>query len=243
MIVAYQGPKGATMSRQSGGPWKSGTVRHGQVTLLTRAEQSMWRWDRTIDVSHLYLTHEAMVEVAGSVFDQDLCDIDIEDVVSAEDPVLPALLSSLEQELRGGEIGGKLYVEAVRTQIGVHLLRRYAQVVYREPSFGRLSPAQRRRLIAFVDAHIAQPISLEDLAAQIPTHVPRLMRMFRAEFGCPPYAWVLRRRVERAQALLHTRTDWPLKRIAAECGFSDQSHMTRVFRRTLQVTPGGYRKS
>jgi AraC family transcriptional regulator len=54
------------------------------------------------------------------------------------------------------------------------------------------------------------------------------------------HEYVTRRRVEHAQLLLQ-RTRHPLRDIAAQCGFSDQSHMTRVFSHRVGVTPGKYR--
>ncbi|MBU2122025.1 MAG: helix-turn-helix domain-containing protein [Gammaproteobacteria bacterium] len=52
----------------------------------------------------------------------------------------------------------------------------------------------------------------------------------------------LDQRVKHAQRQL-ARPDVPLKVVAANCGFSDQSHMTRVFRRVLNVTPAEFRRS
>jgi AraC family transcriptional regulator len=51
---------------------------------------------------------------------------------------------------------------------------------------------------------------------------------------------VLGRRVERAKVLL-TRTGTPLPDVACRCGFADQSHLTRVFRQRVGVTPGCFR--
>src|SRR5208283_175000 len=58
--------------------------------------------------------------------------------------------------------------------------------------------------------------------------------------GTPPHAYVMRRRIEHAKRRL-ARRDIPLKVVAADCGFSDQSHMTRLFRRLLGTTPAEYR--
>jgi AraC family transcriptional regulator len=68
------------------------------------------------------------------------------------------------------------------------------------------------------------------------------LRKFRTEFGCPPHAYVMQRRIEHAKRQM-ARRDIPLKVVAADCGFSDQSHMTRVFRRLLGTTPAEYRNA
>jgi AraC family transcriptional regulator len=116
-------------------------------------------------------------------------------------------------------------------------------VVFREPSsHGGLSRAQCRLLTEYVDENLDGNILLADLAGVSKLSVFHFMRKFRAEFGCPPHAYVMLRRIERAKRRL-SRRDVPLKVVAASCGFSDQSHMTRLFRRVLGTTPAEYRKS
>ncbi len=66
-------------------------------------------------------------------------------------------------------------------------------------------------------------------------------RQFRGSFGRPPYAFVTARRLERAKSLL-ARTDAPIKAIAADCGFADQAHLTRMFRVTTGKTPAVFRR-
>ncbi|MEA3132124.1 MAG: hypothetical protein QOF46_3919, partial [Paraburkholderia sp.] len=57
----------------------------------------------------------------------------------------------------------------------------------------------------------------------------------------PPHAYVMRRRIEHAKRQL-ARRDIPLKIVAADCGFSDQSHMTRHFKRAWGVAPAHWLK-
>ena len=67
-------------------------------------------------------------------------------------------------------------------------------------------------------------------------------RLFRQAMGTSPHEFVLQQRLARARALL-SRTDEPLLGIAASCGFADQSHMNRVFRKRVGQTPGQFRAS
>ena len=66
-------------------------------------------------------------------------------------------------------------------------------------------------------------------------------RQFKAAFGSPPYAFVMQRRLNRARGLL-AKSQMAIKEIAADCGFSDQAHMTRLFRRAFGTPPAEYRK-
>jgi AraC family transcriptional regulator len=59
--------------------------------------------------------------------------------------------------------------------------------------------------------------------------------------GMPPHRFLLGKRVGRAMELL-VHTDQSLGEIAAACGFADQSHLTRVFSRTVGVSPGRWRQ-
>jgi len=76
-----------------------------------------------------------------------------------------------------------------------------------------------------------------------PTFVARpALRAFRRTTGLPPHRWLLRHRVEKAKALLR-ESALPLHDVALECGFADQSHLTRVFTRWAGQAPGTWRRS
>ncbi len=239
MIVIYEGRR-ATMQRSSGGPWQSGTVERGVISLLTRAEQSIWRWDGPIEVKHIYVTHDTIERTANQVFDKAFDRLRIEDRVRAEDAVIPLLLRALEREVEGTGVGERLYVDAIRTQIAIHLLRHYADVAFRQHRSGAFSPRLRRAIIDYIDANLAQTITLDDLAALAGLSSYHFARRFKAELGMPPHSYVVARRVERAERLLKD-IRVPLKLVAAECGFTDQSHLSRVFRRMRGVTPNAAR--
>ena len=85
------------------------------------------------------------------------------------------------------------------------------------------------------------PQSLSDLAHRIGLHPIYVARAFRARFGCAVGEYVRSLRVERARRLLH-HTRLPLSEIAARAGYSDQSHMTRDFRRAFDQSPAVYRR-
>ena len=84
------------------------------------------------------------------------------------------------------------------------------------------------------------PSSLTDLARKVGLHPIYIARAFRARFGCAVGEYARSLRVERARRLLHH--DLPLSEVAARAGYSDQSHMTRDFRRAFAESPGAYRK-
>jgi AraC family transcriptional regulator len=87
----------------------------------------------------------------------------------------------------------------------------------------------------------ARPLRLDALAAEAGVHPGHLTRGFRQAFGCTPGAYQRLCRVQRATGLLR-RTRAPLAEIADQCGFSDQSHLTRAVRTHLGLTPARLRR-
>jgi AraC-like DNA-binding protein len=86
-----------------------------------------------------------------------------------------------------------------------------------------------------------EPPRLDELAAMTGLSRYQVLRHFEKAFGLPPHAWLMRRRAERARLMIRRGTT--LAAAAAECGFADQSHLTRVFVRQFGFTPGAWRKA
>jgi transcriptional regulator GlxA family with amidase domain len=106
---------------------------------------------------------------------------------------------------------------------------------------GGLARWQTQRLAAYVAANMSSRIRAADLANAVRLSTGHFFRAFRATFGEPPMAYVTRERVRRCQELMLS-SQAPLCAIALECGMSDQSHLTRVFRRFVGVNPGVWRR-
>jgi AraC family transcriptional regulator len=138
---------------------------------------------------------------------------------------------------------GKLYAQTAAQMLAVHLLRHYSSTVgiIKEPSPG-LTRRQVKRVTDFIVAHLTQDLSLEALAQQTGFSAYHFARLFQQTMGESPHQFVLRQRVERAQRLLK-ETDIPLALVALESGFANQSHLTRIFKRRLGLTPRAYRQA
>jgi AraC family transcriptional regulator len=109
-------------------------------------------------------------------------------------------------------------------------------------SRGGLARWQVNRLVDYVEQHLAERITGEDLATLIEVSVGQLFRAFKASVGIPPLQYVLSRRLEFACSLLRTSRE-PLSQIALTAGFCDQSHLCRVFRRVLGITPAAWKRA
>lgn len=97
-------------------------------------------------------------------------------------------------------------------------------------------------LVAWVMAHLHEPLTLASLAQRACSSTRTLHRRFREQFGESPAQWLIRVRVQRAQALLEGSM-LPVERIVAEVGLGSAAHFRQQFQRIVGVSPSQYRKS
>jgi AraC-like DNA-binding protein len=91
---------------------------------------------------------------------------------------------------------------------------------------------------AILRERLGQQVRLASLAGECGVNAFQLIRVFRRVVGMTPHAYLLQLRVNRAQALLTAGSR--LSDVAYDCGFSDQSHLTRAFKSAVGVPPGQY---
>jgi AraC-like DNA-binding protein len=99
-------------------------------------------------------------------------------------------------------------------------------------------------------AELALRLLLRDLCAEVPVAQVAILcglsrsyftRAFKVSMGMPPHRWLVRQRVRRAAEMLE-RTNERISLIALSCGFSDQSHLTRMFRAIVGSSPAAWRR-
>lgn len=104
---------------------------------------------------------------------------------------------------------------------------------------GKFARAPWERVREYCDAHLAEKITLEELAALCGLERFHFLKVFKRTVGMTPHAWLVRLRLERACSLLR-RPDPCLTQVAVQVGFYDQSHFNRAFRRAFGVSPSQY---
>jgi AraC family transcriptional regulator len=107
---------------------------------------------------------------------------------------------------------------------------------------GGLARWQVKRALAYIEANLGSKIEVGELADRVTLSRSHFSRAFKKTLGIPPMAYVAMRRVERARVML-TSTGEELAAIALACGFADQSHLSRSFRRIVGMSPGSWRRA
>lgn len=107
---------------------------------------------------------------------------------------------------------------------------------------GGLAPWQVRRVTEYIEENLSSSIRLQDLAGIARLSHSHFCRAFKESLGQPAHAYVMSRRVQRAQGLMLS-TGESLSQIAALCGMADQAHFCKLFRRLVGETPNAWRRS
>lgn len=148
----------------------------------------------------------------------------------------------LLREMGGETARGRLFSDSVTRLLALDI----AATFWSAPSRAQ-NPCDRpdrriQRALDFIEAHVGEDISMLDLAAASGLSVSVLTAQFRAATGMTPYAYVIERRVARAERLLR-QSDMPIAQVALSAGFADQAHQTRTMRARRNVTPGQMRRA
>jgi AraC family transcriptional regulator len=149
-----------------------------------------------------------------------------------------ALLPALERP----ECAGKLFLDHVVLALNTHFAYAYGGMRSApRASRGGLAPWQERRCKELMNARLADQLSLNELAKQCRLSISHFARAFRQTTGESPHRWLLKRRIEAAKELLIS-SERGISEVALDCGFTDQSHLTRVFSVMVGAPPGVWRR-
>jgi AraC family transcriptional regulator len=147
----------------------------------------------------------------------------------------------LKAQIGGADAGGCLYAEALGAVLAHEIIRLDSGGPALIPMRGGLAAWQQRRIVEFIEDHLADDFPLAALASLAQLSTYHFARAFKHSFGIPPHRYHTHRRIERARALLaDPRTS--VAEVALEVGFSGASAFAATFRRTTGQTPTDYRR-
>lgn len=155
-----------------------------------------------------------------------------------DDPALATSLIGLHDALLAGDDASPLHTQSAWLTLIERLFSR-SRIVLSQSVKGALSPQQSQRIRAYCHAHLAQKITLDELAALCDVDRFQFLKLFKQTIGMTPHAWLVRLRLEQACALLQ-HTDRSITQVALDVGFYDQSHFNRAFRQAFGAAPSRY---
>lgn len=221
-------------------------VEQNGVFFLPAGQDFGVQLEKPLNSIHLYLRASIVDEILAEMSPAVSRERALRPRLGAPDRTLSQLCLTVAESLHDDPHNTGLFADHMARTIAARLVGQQAMESRPprapEPSFRGLDKARLARVIDYIEAHIDTPLELADLAALCDLSVTCFSRQFRLATGLPPYRYVLQRRCERARDLLEQKS-LPIAEIAHQCGFCNQEHLTRHFRRHSGVTPGAYRRN
>ena len=148
----------------------------------------------------------------------------------------------LKAEVGNSDPGSRQYAEALSLVLMHELIRlgRTTSATAR-PLRGGLPVWRQKRVVEFIEEHLAEEISLAALAGLVDLSLYHFARAFKQSFGAPPHRYQMARRMDRARSLLQ-RPALSVTQIGIQIGFRETSSFTTAFRKFTGLTPTEYRR-
>jgi AraC family transcriptional regulator len=189
--------------------------------------------------TYIYLSPKTPVEDG----DIDFTKVGLTPRLFFENAALWATATKLSGLVENSGTASRLYAETLAKVLLLELLRfEQGSAAMPQAARGGLAAWQVRRAREFIEEHVAEQISLAELARLTRLSPIHFCRAFKRSVGLPPHQYQLRRRIERAKTLLadprHSVTS-----IALECGFSLPGSFSTAFHRATGMTPSAFRRA
>lgn len=217
------------------GQWRSMNLPM-QSLLVARGVPTRWQYSGAVDFAVFYFMEGGGIEMQSL----DALARSRAAPLSFSDALVGAAALQLVEELHKGPGADDGFMQRL---VQVMLEQAYRALVTpgarglraRHVHFGRL-----QAILNLVRDDLAGDLTVGRLARDVGLSEAHFCRIFREATGVPPHRYVLAARLELARKLL-TQSTLPISRIAEECGFSSQSHLTASFRAAHATTPARYR--
>lgn len=175
-------------------------------------------------------------QVGQDIVNSDRIEL-IPQFMDRSDALLQGIFSTLRDEVEVGKIGGDLLVDSLKTTLALHLLRNYCTTQPKVSGYSNgLSQLTLQQVTEYIHEHLDRNLKLVELSAIAQISPYHFLRLFKQRMGITPHQYILQSRIEKAKHLPQ-HSDLSIANIAVQTGFSDQSHLTKCFKRTVGITP------
>lgn len=207
-------------------------------------EATCWRFDGVSSYLPVHIPFALLSGVSECLFGRELRQDQIWVPLGTRDPRLCQVMRSLHHGCVSALAPTNLILDSWSLILSEILLRQFSSYSgkYSQVSFGKIPARGVALVIDYIEANLDQDLRLAALAKVSAMSTYHFARRFKATVGMSPHAYVVVRRIRRAQHMVEQMRS-PLAEIAARCGFSSHAHFTTAFQRILGVSPGEYRRA
>lgn len=225
------------------GKWERAELVTDSLTLTPAFLDCYWNWHgEPLTILDVYIPYELMQAAWTEHFRGDPARVNLQPKLVFEDRAILLLLHSMLAMIQSPAAVGALQMESFTDHLIMSLLCSSGDAIILRPATRSVLPSRiLQRVKDYVEAHLAEDISLDALAREAGVSRFHFIRLFKESVGVTPHSYLIERRMVRACNLL-ADSDLPIAEIAYSCGFEDPSYFAARFRRHYRMKPREFRK-
>jgi AraC family transcriptional regulator len=197
-------------------------------------------WNVEVEFIHCYLEPNVLAQIAHESVNPDRVELSL--ILKAADPLIYQIGQALKADLEIDGVGRRFYADSLTTALAAHLLLHYSTRKHKLRAYeDGLPGVMLKQAIEYINAHLGENLSLATMATILHISPYHFCRLFKQSTGMSPHSYLIQQRIERAKQLLQ-RPELTVTHIAGVCGFANQSHFAKYFRRYTGVSPMQFRQ-
>ncbi|HET7314633.1 AraC family transcriptional regulator [Salinisphaera sp.] len=230
--------------------WQSYIKRRNEWFIAPAFEnQIMWRWRQAESpglVCRFHLSPTLLEQAASLHHDRAVYCVRLKHRMNIEDALLTDVAFELRDELQktSDQTCSARYSRSLINTFTHRLIKAYAESsgIDSLPAGSHLTDDRKARLEAFIDRHLDQSLTIDDLCSQVWLSKYHFCRLFKSTYAETPRNFVQRRRIAKACRLLR-ETECSVTEIALMTGLSINGGFSRCFKSHTGLTPSEYRRA
>lgn len=239
VIVVHHNQQVIQSERLFNGQRKNVQYASGDIEILPANVQYQAIWAKETEFTLLFLEPNFVARIAYESMPPDC--IEIKPHFPIADPLIYQIGLLLKSEIGAKGICSHLYIDSLKTNLAITLLRRYSvRKLHLEYKSG-LSRKQLQQVVEYINDNIAEDLSLKAIASVVQMSLYHFSRLFKQSTGLTTHQYVIQRRIAEAKLLLSKQI--PIADISQQVGFKNQSQFTKVFHQHTGMTPKSYQKA
>ncbi len=230
-------------------PWREVICKKDRFMVMPGGEEMQWRWqamsnDKTsLDLMLVNIEQNVVDRIAAESTDSGGRSVELQSLTNKRDPVIANMVSAIKRELTNEDAFSRLYIDTVKQQMVIHMLRHYCAFQYKsEDASSGLSSAQLSLVNDYIQMYFQNDIALRDLANLLNISEYYFSRLYKNAAGISPYQYLMTVRFGKAQELLKF-SDLSVKEVAYKIGYKEANQFNRAFKKRFNISPNKYRQA
>lgn len=227
-------------------------MRVGSILASGPGQRWHAQFRRRSDFIHVHFAPECLADCFERATGRR---VDIHEMFAYPVLLIDSVVLELSRALVATGESGSGFAEVGAHALGLAIAARVLELLHDAPHVSRvlsqgarqaansatLAPWRMRKVLAFIDANLGRPLSLQMVADASGLSKMHFAALFRASTGLSPSEFVVQRRIEKAQEVLLC-TPLPVVDVALSLGFQTQAHFSTVFKRLVGEAPSEWRR-